>query len=245
MEFTDQAVVLHARAHGESHAVADLFTEAHGRWAGLVYGGQGRKQTPVLQPGNAVYVTWRGRGGDSLGHFTLELGEARAAAALHDRLALEALTGACATALACLTEREAQTPVYRAMTVVLDAVDDPEVWPALMARWEIGLLAALGFGLALDRCAATGRRDDLVYVSPKSGAAVSADAGAPYADKLFRLPSFLGGVGEAGPEDGADALKLTAYFLETRLLHPVNAELPEARRRLPERLAARARAGLE
>lgn len=238
MEFVDNAIVLSARAHGETHAVADLMTASHGRWAGLVYGGQGRKMGPILQAGNGVRATWRGRLDDSLGHYALELTAPRASAAMSDRLALAALSGACATALAALPDREAHDGVYTGLAIVLDHLDDPDLWPALMARWELGVLGSVGFGLTLDKCAATGAREDLVYVSPKSACAVSRDAGAPYADRLLPLPAFLiDRSAEATRGDAIDALKTTGYFIETRILHLANCQLPEARRRLPDLLA--------
>jgi len=240
MEFADEAVVLAARAHGEAHAVAELFTAAHGRWAGLVYGGQSRRARPLLQIGNGVHATWKGRP-DALGHFSVELTRARAAGLLQDRLSLAGLSAACALAAACLPEREAQPGVYAAMSVLLDALDDHELWPALMARWELGLLSALGFGLSLKACVATGAREDLVYVSPKSAHAVSRAAGAPYADRLLPLPAFLKEPGAAASlEDACAGLTTTGYFLETRLLHPGGRRLPEARRAVLPLLQARA-----
>ncbi|GAB4521197.1 MAG: DNA repair protein RecO [Amphiplicatus sp.] len=238
MQFTDEAIVLSARPHGENHAVVELFTPAHGRWAGLVYGGQGRRMQPVLQPGNGVRAEWKGRLSDSLGHFSLELARARAAALMQDRLSLAALSAACAVAAACLPEREAHARAYHAMGVLLDNLDDAQVWPALMARWELGLLAELGFGLTLDRCAATGARENLIYVSPRSACAVSAEAGAPYKEKLLPLPAFLRGEStEASRAEACDALKTTGYFIETRILHLAGRQLPEARARLLELLA--------
>ena len=232
MEFEDDAIILSARAHGENHAVADLFTARRGRWAGLVYGGQSRRTTPVLQAGNGVRAAWKGRLGDSLGHFTLELETPRAATLMQDRLALAALSAFCATAAACLPEREAHPAVYDALCVCLDTLDDSALWPALMARWELGLLSAIGFGLTLDRCAATGVREDLVFVSPKSAHAVSRAAGEPYRDRLLPLPAFLsGGSRSASLEEALAALETTGYFLETRSLHPAGKTLPEARRR--------------
>ena len=239
MSFTDYGVILDARPHGETAAVVHIFTATHGRRAGLVYGGQGRRMRPVLQPGNEVALEWKGRGEDSLGHFALELTRARAAEAMSDRLSLAGLAAACAVAMAVLPEREVHAPSYQAMAVLLDALEGVEVWPALMARWELGLLAELGFGLTLDRCAATGATEDLVYVSPRSACAVSAEAGAPYKDKLLPLPAFLRGAGtEASLGDAIDALKTTGYFIETRILHLSDRQLPEARLRLAEMLAA-------
>ena len=240
MTFIDHGIVLDARAHGETHAIADLFTADHGRRAGLVYGGQGKRMRPILQPGNEVKAEWKGRGEDSLGHFTLELTRARAAEAMQDRLALAGLSAACALAHATLPEREAHAPSYKAMAVLLDNLDDIDLWPALMARWELGLLAELGFGLTLDRCAASGAREDLVYVSPRSACAVSAKAGEPYKDKMLPLPAFLRGASvEASLHDALDALETTGYFIETRILHLADRQLPEARLRIIELLKAR------
>jgi len=235
MNFTDHGIILNARAHGETHAVADIFTQEKGRWSGLVYGGQGRKMRPLLQPGNEVLTNWTGRGEDSLGHFSLELTRARAGEAMQDKISLAGLSAACALSLACLPEREPHTPSYAAMSVLLDNLDNIDVWPALMARWELGLLAELGFGLTLDRCAATGVREKLIYVSPRSACAVCAEAGAPYKDKMLPLPAFLNGEStEASLEEALDALQTTGHFIETRILHLSNKQLPEARMRMVE-----------
>ncbi len=233
MEFIDDGVVLSARAHGESAAVAEILTSHHGRWAGLVYGGQGRTKTPLLQPGNGVKATWKGRLEDSLGFFTLELTAARAASLMQDRLSLAALTAVCAVAASTMPERQAHTRVYHTLRILFDHLDDIDIWPALMARWELGLLAELGFGLTLDKCAATGARENLIYVSPKSACAVSAEAGEPYKDRMLPLPGFLRDAGaEATLADAISGLKTTGHFIETRILHLSNQELPEARRRL-------------
>lgn len=240
MSFTDHGIILDARSHGETAAVAHVFTAEHGRRAGLVYGGQGRRMRPLLQPGNEVKVEWKGRGEESLGHFSMEMTRARAGEAMSERLSLAALSAACATALAVLPEREAHGATYEAMSVLLDNLDDESIWPALMARWEVGLLAQLGFGLTLDRCAATGVRDNLIYVSPKSASAVCAEAGEPYKDKMLPLPAFLsGGSVEATVQDGINALETTGYFLETRILHLYDKQLPDARRVIVDLLKAR------
>lgn len=240
MDFIDEGVILGARPHGETHAVAEILTPSRGRWAGLVYGGQGRKAQALLQTGNEVRAEWKGRLDDSLGHFTLELTRARAAELMHDRLSLAALSAACAVASATLPEREAHGSVYRAMKVLLGSLDDPDVWPSLMARFELGLLAELGFGLSLDRCAATGAREDLIYVSPRSAAAVSREAGAPYHEKLLPLPAFLREAGaETSLDDALDGLATTGHFIETRVLHIAGRELPESRAALPDLLRKR------
>lgn len=244
MEFIDEGIVLSARAHGETNAVADIFTALHGRWSGLVYGGQGRRMQPILQAGNEVRAVWKGRLDESLGHYSLELVHSRAGALLHDRTALAALSAACAVAGACLPEREPHAPAYRAMAILLAALEDIDLWPPIFARWELGLLAELGFGLSLDRCAATGQAEDLVYVSPRSGRAVSAEAGEPYKDKLFRLPAFFqDGAAGATMAEAIGALELSGYFIETRILHAANKELPEARRRLRDLLMSHTTGG--
>lgn len=241
MNFTDHGIILDARAHGETHAVADIFTQTRGRWTGLVFGGQGRRMRPLLQPGNEVALEWKGRGEDTLGHFALEMAHARAAEAMGERLSLAALSAACATALAVLPEREAHQRAYAAMAVLLATLDDIEVWPALMARWELGLLAELGFGLTLDRCASTGSRDNLVYVSPRSACAVSAEAGEPFKTRMLPLPAFLrGAASDATLCEAIDGLTTTGFFLETRILHLSNKPLPEARLRIIDLLKARA-----
>ncbi len=237
MEFTDDGIVLSARAHGETSAVAEIFTPHHGKWAGLVYGGQGRTQRPILQPGNGVRAHWKGRLDESLGFFTLELMHARAGELMQDRLSLAGLTAACALAAATLPEREAHPRAYHTMRILLDHLGDIDIWPALMARWELGLLAELGFGLTLDRCAATGSKENLVYVSPKSASAVSAEAGAPYKDRMLPLPAFLRDASaEASLADALDGLRTTGHFIETRILHLANQELPEARKHVVELL---------
>ncbi len=237
MEFTDDGIVLSARAHGETAAVADILTPHHGRWAGLVYGGQGRTKTPLLQPGNGVKATWKGRLDDSLGFFTLELMHARAGALMQDRYSLAGLMSACAVASATLPERQAHSRVYHTLRILFDHLGEIDIWPALMARWELGLLGELGFGLTLDRCAATGARENLIYVSPRSACAVSAAAGEPYKDRMLPLPAFLrDSLAEATPDDALNGLKTTGHFIETRILNPANQQLPEARRRVVDLL---------
>ncbi len=245
MDFVDDGIILSARAHGETAAVAEILTPHHGKWAGLVYGGQGRTQRPILQQGNGVKAHWKGRLDESLGFFTLELTQARAGELMQDRLSLAGLTAACALAVATLPEREAHARAYHTMRILLDHLGDIDIWPALMARWELGLLAELGFGLTLDRCAATGATENLIYVSPKSACAVSAEAGGPYREKMLPLPAFLREAGaEATLADALDGLRTTGHFIETRILHSTHSDMPEARRRVVELLRERAAGAL-
>lgn len=233
MEWTDEAIVLSVRQHGETGAVAEVLSRAHGRFLGFVHGGQSRKIRPVLQTGNHVAATWRARVADQLGHFQLELVRGYAAEAMSDPMALAGL-GAMAEFSRLLPERDPHPNLFEIMQFVLSYLDDDGVWPALYVRWELALLDELGVGLDLSACAATGSTDDLIYVSPKSGRAVSRQAGHPYRERLFRLPPFLarGDNRTTESDDVASALEMTAHFLMHRVLTDEQRELPEPRVRL-------------
>lgn len=233
MQWSDEGIILSVRAHGETAAVAEILTRSHGRHLGLVHGGRSRRLRPVLQIGNHVACTWKARLSEHLGHVSLELRRGYAAAAMDDPAALAALT-AISTLARNLPERDPHPNLYEVTLFVLGFLDDASVWPALYVRWELALLEELGFGLDLSECAATGSNDQLIYVSPKSGRAVSASAGEPYKDKLLRLPAFLTRTRQAGiaPGDIAAGLALTGHFLETRLFRPHGEAMPQARSRL-------------
>lgn len=235
MEWTDEAIVLSVRPHGETAAVAEVLTRSHGRHLGLVHGGRSRKLRPVLQIGNHVDATWKARLSDQLGHITVDLRRGYAAAAMDDQMALSGLSSLC-TLARLLPERDPHPGLYEITLFVLGFLDDPGVWPALYVRWELALLEDLGFGLDLTCCAATGGNDQLIYVSPRSGRAVSASAGEPYKDRLLRLPGFLvsGRHNAVLPGDVDDGLALTGRFLEDRIFIPHGDEMPEVRRRLAE-----------
>ena len=243
MQWSDEGVILSAKAHGETAAVAEIFTRAHGRHLGLVHGGRSRRLRPILQTGNHVDAVWKARLAEHLGNVSVELRKGYAAQAMDDPLALSGLSSLCALAH-LLPERDPHPNLFEVTLFVLGFLDEPDVWPALMVRWEVALLDELGFGLDLASCAATGARADLVYVSPKSGRAVSADAGAPYKDRMLSLPAFLdkGRQGPATAADVAAGLVLTGHFLETRVLIPREETMPQARRRLAELIARRAAA---
>jgi len=233
MEWTDEGVVLSVRAHGETAAVVDLFTRAHGRHSGLVHGGRSRRLRPVLQIGNHVDATWKARLADNLGHYNVELRRGFAAPLMDDPAALAAVTSMAALAR-LLAERDPHPNLFEITLFVLGYLGDAPVWPALVVRWEMALLDELGFGLDLATCAATGAAADLVYVSPRSGRAVSAEAGEPYKDRLLSLPAFLrgGAAGAVAKEDIAAGFALTGHFLEARVLLPHGLEMPETRGRL-------------
>ncbi len=248
MNWSDEAAVLSVRRHGESSVIAQLLTRNHGRHAGLVRGGAGRKARGVFQPGNRVMARWRARLNEHLGTFTCELLESNAAELLEAPDLLAGLSAACATAEGSLPERQPHSAVYFGFTALIDALRaagrvpaaqsaDRRHWAEAYIRWELGLLGELGFGLDLTECAATGRNDDLAYVSPKTGRAVSISAGEEYRDRLLQLPKFLIDYGEPSEKDIADGLRLTGYFLERHVFAPQNRRLPAARTRLAERLA--------
>ncbi len=238
MEYTDEAFVLSARPHGETGALVDLLTSVRGRWAAHVAGGASRKMKPHLQAGARVLVSYRARTSDNLGSATLEpIGEGPSAL-FDDRLALAGLNAACAVAAGALPEREPHPGAYAALEALVDAFSISAIWPAVYVRFEAGLLQAVGFELDFSTCAATGSSDDLVWVSPRTGRAVSRAAGAAYADKLLPLPPFLvaaqNGV-QAG--DVGQGLSLTGYFLERFVFAPLNKPLPPPRVWLAERLS--------
>ena len=239
MDWTDQGIVLGRRRHGESAAVVSLLTRDHGRHAGLVRGGSGKRAGSLYQPGNLLSAHWRARLAEHLGTLTAELVDAFASRVLDDALRLSALSAAVALLETALPEREPHTPLFDATLELFRALASAagEVgWGSAYARWEMQALAELGFGLDLEACAATGERENLAYVSPRTGRAVSGGAGAPYADRLFALPAFLGTANPAADAgEVAAALRITGHFLERHVFGPHNRRLPAARTRFIER----------
>jgi DNA repair protein RecO (recombination protein O) len=237
MEFEDDGFVLAARPHGEVGAIVEVLTATHGRWAAHVAGGTSRRLRPILQPGSRVRMSYHARVAEQLGAARLE-GEGEGASALFDDpLALSALAAAAAVVAGALPEREPHAGAFFAFEALVSALASPDIWPAVLVRFEMGLLQELGFGLDLSRCAVTGSVDDLVWVSPRTGRAVCAAAGEPYRDRLLTLPPFLlsAQVG-LSPGDIAAGLALTGRFLQDCVFAQLNRPLPPARGRLIERL---------
>lgn len=228
--WTDHGFVLSARKHGEGSAVVHLLTVAHGRHGGLVRGGFGKASRGILQPGNAVSAAWVARLDEHLGHFTIELTCAHAARVLHDPGRLAALASACAVADLALPERQPHPAAHAAFAALAQSLDS-DAWPTVYVHFELALLRDLGFGLDLTACALTGTHDNLRWVSPKTGRAVSEAAGEPWRGKLLPLPAFLLSGGEGDAAGIAEGLRLTGYFLEK---HAVRS-LPAARLRLAQR----------
>ena len=222
MEWRDEGIILGARRHGETSAILEVMTRAHGRHLGLVRGGRSRRMLPVLQPGNRVEVGWRARLDEHLGNFTVEPLALAAGRIMESACAVFGIQTLGAH-LRLLPERDSHPRLHEALGVVIDHLGEPLLAAELMVRFELLVLEELGFGLDLSECAATGARERLVWVSPKTGRADSRDAGAPWADRLLPLPAFI--LTEAGEErapiDDAEAgMRLTGYFLRRDLFEP-------------------------
>ena len=240
MDWRDQGILLSSRAHGETSAIIEVFTPGKGRHAGVVRGGASRRMAPVLQPGAQLDVTWRARLEDHIGTFSVEPVRSRAAASMGDRLALAGLNAVVSLLLFCLPEREAHERLYRRTEALLDLLGQGEVWPLAYMQWEMVLLDDLGFGLDLQACAVMGpRANDLSYISPRTGRAVSRAGAGEWADKLLPLPPCMVGHGPAPDAEVAEALGVTGYFLQNRVAPELGHKpLPEARGRFVERFRA-------
>lgn len=236
MKWADDAVVLSARPHGETSTIVQLLTRTHGRHAGLVRGGQGSRLRGIYQAGNRVSANWSGRLPEHLGTLECELVSSYAARVMDDSDRLGALSAATAVCEGAMAEREPHPGCFEGLVALLDALEG-EHWAEVYVRWEVALLAELGFGLDLSACAGGGENDQLAYVSPRSGRAVSLSAGTPYREKLLNLPAFLVGRGEGGRAEVAEGLALTGFFLERHLFHPHDKALPSARQRFEHRFA--------
>lgn len=231
MHWSEQGLVLGARKHGESSVILELLTRDHGRHLGLVHGGRSRRLQPVLQAGNTVHAVWRARLDEHLGTFAVEGSAMRSSRLMEVPMALCGVA-ALATLLRLLPERDPHPALFDAAVALVERLDDTRAAPALFVRFELMLLTEIGFGLDLGECASTGSRDDLVYVSPKSGRAVSAAAGEPYKERLFRLPAFLRT--DASTPTTAELVAgfgLTEHFLHAHALEPRGLPVPEERTR--------------
>jgi DNA repair protein RecO (recombination protein O) len=237
MEFEDDAFVLSARPFGETGAIVELVTRAHGKYAAHVAGAASRRMKPFLQAGARVTVRYRARTADQLGSAALEPVGEGPAALFDDRLALAGLASAAAVAAGALPEREPHPGAFLGLEALIASLASVDIWPAVYVRFEAGLLADLGFGLDLSRCAVTGSADDLIYVSPRTGRAVSAAAGEAYKDRLLALPPFLlSAQGGLAAGDVAAGLAITGHFLDRFVFAPLNRPLPPPRLWLADRL---------
>lgn len=237
MEWREEGVLLRARKHGETSVIIEVFCKDHGRHAGVVRGGTSRKIAPALQPGAQLDLSWRARLEDHIGAFRIEPVKSRAAFVLGDATALAGLNAITGLLCFVLPEREPHPGLYRRSVAMLDLLGRNDSWPVAYLKWELALLEEMGFGLDLESCAVTGTRDDLTYVSPKTGRAVSAEAAGEWVDRLLPLPPELLGAGTGQPDNILQGLRTTGFFLENRLAPSLGSRpLPEARARLIDRL---------
>lgn len=233
MEWREDGILLAVRRHGESSAIIEVLTKGHGRHSGIVRGGASRKVAPLLQPGTELDLTWRARLEDHLGSFTAEPKRARAAALMGDRLTLAGLNAMVSLLNFALPEREAHPVLYENTRAVLDMMEEGPYWPLAYLQWELTLLQELGFGLDLSRCAVSGAQDNLCFVSPKSGKAVSSLGAGEWADRLLPLSPTLLGQWDGSPKELLQGLKVTGHFLTTWLAPALgNKPVPDARDRL-------------
>ncbi|MBS1302203.1 DNA repair protein RecO [Loktanella sp. SALINAS62] len=242
IDWRDEGILLAVRPFGETSAIIEVFTPDMGRHAGVVRGGVSRKIAPILQPGAQLSVAWKARLGEHLGAFTVEPVRSRTIAAMSDRLSLAGLNAVCALLARVLPEREPHRPLYDRTAQLLDLLGQSEVWPLAYLRWEQALLTEMGFGLDLSACAVRGTNEDLAFVSPRTGRAVSRQAAGEWIDRLLPLPPVLAGQGDATDDQILIALSTTGYFIAHRLLQSLgNASLPPARDRLLDVLRRDAR----
>ena len=230
MDWQDEGIIIGGRRHGETSLILEVMTRSHGRHAGLVKGGRGKRMLPLLQAGNGVEVTWRARLEEHLGLYAVEATRLRAAELMGEPSSLHGLNLVVGL-LRLLAEREPHEALYEAVVHVLDRLDEGDTAPALLVRLEVAFLAELGFGIDLSECAATGSRQELLYVSPRSARAVSRAAGEPYRDRLLALPAFLRDeeAGDAPLEDVLAGFALTGFFLARNVFAPRGLALPEGR----------------
>ena len=236
LEWEDNGIILSVRGHGETGGIASILTHDNGRAMGYVYGATSTKTQGILEPGNLVSVHWKAKSHNQLGTFKLELEKSHAAEIMENPIKLTAIQSACALADKTLPEREKHTSVYEGTKALMAALGT-DIWAPTYIYWELGLLREIGFALNLSKCVVTGAGENLVYVSPKSGCAVSSAAGELYKEKLLSLPPFLRG--EKGFEEGdiLNGLKLTGHFLLHRVFSQSNSNLPEPRLRLEEKFS--------
>jgi DNA repair protein RecO (recombination protein O) len=236
-EWSDRAISLGLRRYGETGAILEVFAREHGRRRAVIYGGASQKKRGPMQPGNSLMVTWKARTDDSLGFFTVESENERAARFMSDAESLAGLSALSELLAAALPEGEAKPGLFDAAETLLDLFGEPEIWPALFVKWEMGLLQMLGYGLDLTTCAISGSNDGLTHVSPKSGRAVRGSDAAEYLDRLLALPAFLvDSTAPASPLDIGAGFRLTGHFLSERLFSDLNRGMPEARHLMIDRL---------
>ncbi len=236
MEWSGEGLIIGVRRHGETSVIVEAMTPDRGRHLGLVRGGRSRKLAATLQPGNQVQLHWRARLDEHLGMFSVELIKPRAADLIADRTRLYAAQLLCAH-LRLLPERDPHERLYRMASEIMDDGNELVELAQMISIFEFTLLDELGFGLDIASCAVTGATEGLAYVSPKSGRAVTAEAGAKYLDKLLPLPAYFTTFENAPAEQVQDGLRLTGHFLAMHVWNPRQIEVPTTRDQLVASLA--------
>lgn len=236
IEWREDGILLATRKHGETAAIIDVFTPAHGRHLGVVRGGAGRRMGPILQPGAQLDLAWKARLEEHMGAFTVEPIRSRAAAVMGDPLALAGQNAVLGLLSFALAERQPHAELYAQTENLLDLIVETPAWPLAYLQWEMALLESLGFAMELKTCAVTGAFDDLAYISPKSGRAVSQAGAGDWADRLLPLYPVLLGQGAATDADIGQAMQVTGFFLEKGLAAEKARDLPDARLRLRDLL---------
>lgn len=236
IQWQDEAVILSVRPHGESSAIVIVLSKERGRCAGLVRGAQSQNARGILQPGNLVKVNWSARLAEHLGVFKIELIKSNAVIFFDDALKLQGLGSLLAVCEQALPENEPITTIYNGLLILINQMVSQKefIWIGSYIRWEIGFLEAAGFSLDLSRCAVTGTTEDLIYVSPKTGRAVSAEGGSNYRSRLLKLPSFLTPVGLIKSFEFSEGLRLTGYFLKRHVFAAHNKPCPKPRDRFED-----------
>lgn len=230
MEWRDQGIIIGTRRHGETSLIVELMTSDHGRHLGLVRGGRSRKMQPVLQPGNRVDAVWRARIDEHLGTYAIEPLAMTAARLMESAVGVNGIQ-LLGSHLRLLPERDPHRELYAALELLISHLSEPHIVGPLMVKFELRLLDELGFGLNLTKCAGSGTQENLIYVSPKSGQAVSAEAGEPWSNKLLPLPRFLTlkSDRECTADDLADAFNMLSHFYDRDIYHPRGTQQPESR----------------
>ncbi len=230
--WVDQGVILSIRPHGENGGIISLLTQNHGRYSGYVYGAKSSKMRGILEIGNVVRAEWQSKDFEGLGKYDIELDSNNIVNIMDNPKKLLTLQSLCTLVDKTLPEREEHVNIYNSVIAMLDSFNN-DMWEAVYVYWEIGLLKELGFGLDLDKCAVTGTTEKLSHISPKTGRAVCEIEAEPYKDKLLELPKFLNPNIENLEEiDIFAGLRLTGYFLQSRIFDNYNKLLPDVRLRL-------------
>ena len=245
-EWSDQGIILSIRKYGEKGLVVNILTIEHGRHLGWLSNGGNKNLISYVQPGNIVSVSWKSRLIEQMGNYKIELISSVSGKILDEKLKLQALSSICSLLEKILPERQKYTEIHNATIAFIDLLLlDSDInsvnWIEGYVKWEIGILSSIGFSLNLYECAVTGTKNNLYFVSPKTGKAVSKEGAGDFAPKLLGLPKFLGGAKSIGLNfyhEMVAGLKITSYFFENKLLVSINNEknnyLPKARDRLIE-----------